>query len=973
MRRLFVLGVAFALLAGMMTSAGGQEAEANAQAAGVVPGRYVVVMAADPLVTTFGQDQLDTAAARNRGQALKASHDQALQSIGRSPNAKVHDYTVSLNGFAAALTEAEAEKIAHAPGVAVVLPDVRRFPTTDSSPDFLGLTAPGGAYEKGFDGSGVVVGIIDTGIWPEHPSFADDGSYATPPTGPIPCEFGNTAHNPHDAPFTCNNKLIGARQVLATYRDVIGADPDEFDSARDDAGHGTHTASTAAGNAGVAADIFDIPRGTISGIAPRAHIIAYKGLGNQGGFGSDLAAAIDLAVEDGVDVINYSIGGGPSLIGADDVAFLFAAAAGVFVANSAGNDGPNAGTIGGPASVPWITTVGASTQSRFFQGTVVLGNGAEYAGASITAGTGVLSLVDAEDHGNSLCDPAVPFTGDVSGKIVLCERGVVARVAKSLAVFNAGGAGMVQFNTNDVGDLATDNHWVPSVHVDLTPGQEIKAYIDQAGEAATAQIFGEQLSEWPSAPSMAIFSSRGPDPVALDIIKPDITAPGQQILAGYSPFPDPGTEPPGELFAAIQGTSMSGPHVAGVFALLKQAHPDWSAAMAKSALMTTASQDVVDNDRVSATDPFDRGSGHIDVGGHAGKGSPFEPGLIYDAGFNEYLGFLCDEEPSIFLNPAATCAALAAAGIPTEAENLNYPSIGIAAIPGSKTVTRTVTSLAPGNQSFNVTVNAPAGYNVEVSPARLRLRQGQSASYQVTVTNVGAPIGEWRFGSLSWSDGSHYDVYSPIAVRASDFESASVLEGTGTDGEITFPISFGYSGDYDAAAHGLVEEAVISDTVVQDPDQNFNPSDGFSNSHTFELTDVLYFRIAIPPDATEPNADLDVYVFNPSGQLAAASTLGGTNELVNITTPADGTWTVWVHGWQAPGGDSPYDLSSWVVPSAEDGSLSVTTEPESAVIGTVGNITVAWSGLTADREYFGAVSHNRGGELLGITVVEVQS
>jgi hypothetical protein len=334
---------------------------------------------------------------------------------------------------------------------------------------------------------------------------------------------------------------------------------------------------------------------------------------------------------------------------------------------------------------------------------------------------------------------------------------------------------------------------------------------------------------------------------------------------------------------------------------------------------------------------------------------------------------LCDEEPSIFANPAATCAALAAGGIPTEAEDLNYPSIGIAAVPGSKTVTRTVTSLAPGNQTFKVSVAAPAGYNVAVSPASLRLRQGQSASYKVTVTNVGAPIGEWRFGSLRWSDGSHYDVFSPIAVRASDFETASVLEGTGTEGEITFPISFGYTGDYDAAAHGLVEETVTSDTVVQDPDQNFSPTDGFSDSHTFELTDVLYFRIAIPPAATEANADLDVYVFNPSGQLVAASTLGGTNELVNITSPADGTWTVWVHGWQAPGGDSPYDLSSWVLPSSEGGSLAISAEPESAAIGTVAEITVEWSGLTADRDYLGAVSHNRAGDLLGITVVEVQS
>ena len=189
------------------------------------------------------------------------------------------------------------------------------------------------------------------------------------------CEFGNTAHNPADAPFSCNNKLIGARQMLDTYRALIGAAPDEFDSARDDDGHGTHTASTAAGNADVAASMYGIPRGAVSGIAPRAHVIAYKGLGNLGGFTSDLAAAIDQAVVDGVDVINYSIGGGAGTPGADEIAFLFADDAGVYVATSAGNSGPGAATLGNPGTMPWMTTVGASTQKRFFQGTVVLGDG----------------------------------------------------------------------------------------------------------------------------------------------------------------------------------------------------------------------------------------------------------------------------------------------------------------------------------------------------------------------------------------------------------------------------------------------------------------------------------------------------------------------------------------------------------------------------------------------------------------------
>ena len=213
-----------------------------------------------------------------------------------------------------------------------MVPDVERYLTTDSSPDFLGLDGRGEAWGRGIDGRGVVVGVIDSGIWPEHPSFADDGSY-TYPAGvnpDIPCEFGNTDFNPADVAFECNNKLLGARQVMATYEAVVGIEDVEFDSARDHHGHGSHTASTAAGNRGVPAEVLGRDLGTVSGIAPRAHIIAYKTAGGDFGlsFSSDLAVAIDAAVGDGVDVINYSIGSG-NLTGVESIAFLFATDAGV--------------------------------------------------------------------------------------------------------------------------------------------------------------------------------------------------------------------------------------------------------------------------------------------------------------------------------------------------------------------------------------------------------------------------------------------------------------------------------------------------------------------------------------------------------------------------------------------------------------------------------------------------------------------
>jgi subtilisin family serine protease len=932
---------------------------------------YVVFMAADPLVREVGQDNLDTKRAKNLDKKLKNSHRKALKGAGVNASQQVNDYTVALNGFSALLTETEADEVAKQPGVAFVAEDVFREPTTDSSGEFLELDAAGGPWKTGLTGEDVVVGVIDSGIWPEHPSFADDGSYSTlAGYGEVPCEFGNTDHNAADMPFECNDKLLGARQSLETYRAVIGADDDEFDSARDDDGHGTHTASTAAGNAGVQASVLGVPRGEVSGVAPRARVIAYKGLGNLGGFGSDLAAAIDQAVADGVDVINYSVGGGASLTGADDIAFLFAADAGVHVATSAGNTGPGEATIGGPASVPWLTTVGASTQTRSFGGEVLIGSGESYSGVSITAGTDELALVDAADAGDELCNVGALDAEVVDGAIVLCKRGAIARVEKSRAVFEAGGAGMVLYNVNDAQELVSDTHWVPSVHLNNTKGLAIKDYIATSSDPVVTLVSSGAVEE--PAPVMAAFSSRGPDPVAGDIIKPDVTGPGVQILAGWSPAPDPGSVP-GELFAAIAGTSMSSPHVAGALALLDQAHPDWSPAMAKSALMTTAYQDVTKEDGSTPADPFDMGAGHMNPGGKAIKGSAFQPGLVYDAGFTDYLGFLCDAAPEIFTDPAATCASLADAGVPTEAVDLNLPSIGVSQLPGSQTITRTVTSVAPGWRTFTASVDAPEGYSVSVSPSSLRLKSGQSATFEVTITNNTAPLGQWAFGSLIWESGK-YSVYSPIAVQGSAFAAPDEVSGSGESGAASFDVSFGYTGDYTAAAHGLEPATVTSDTVVQDPDQTFDPDDGYSNEHTIDVSGAAYLRVAIPPDAvTSGDIDLDVFVYDPDGKEVATSTNGGTDEQIDIASPDDGQWKVYVHGWQTAGPSAEYDMYSWVVSATPGGSVTVDSAPAAAMVGATEPIDLSWTGATAGEWHLGAVSHSDASGLMGLTLVDVDN
>jgi hypothetical protein len=685
------------------------------------------------------------------------------------------------------------------------------------------------------------------------------------------------------------------------------------------------------------------------------------------------------AVADGVDVINYSVGGGANLTSADDLAYLFAADAGVFVATSAGNDGPGAGTIGGPASVPWITTVGASTQPRVFQGTLVLGNGKRLAGATVTRGTGELPLVNGGKSGSQLCEVGKLDPAKVKGAIVLCLRGGNGRAEKSFAVQQAGGAGMVLYNTTDVDNLFTDNFWVPSVMLDNTPGLAVKRYVNNT-KRPIARIIPNERSIWKSAPSMAIFSSRGPDPVAQDIIKPDLTAPGVQILAGASPTPDPGAaggQIGGQLFQAIAGTSMSSPHVAGLLALVKQAHRDWTPAMAKSALMTTAYQKVVDNDRKTPADPFARGAGHVDPAGQQGKGTPFDPGLVYDAGINQYLGFLCDADPSAFRDAAATCAALAAAGIPTTAPNLNMPSIGIQAVAGTETVTRTVTRVAApgatGAETFTAKVSAPAGYTVKVTPSRLRLAPGKSATFTVTVTNKTAALGKWAFGSLTWRSERH-DVYSPIAVKATALKAPASVTGTGASGSVDVPVKFGYTGAYTAGAHGLVSATVVNDTVVQDPDQTFDPTDGFSDAHPIVVKGAALLRVKLPPDAVaNANIDLDLYVLGPNGDLVGQSTSGGTDEQVDIANPVDGTYTAYVHGWSTAGPSAAYTLYDWAIPATPGGgNLSITSAPTAATSGVTDTVTAAWTGAPATWN-LGAVSHSDANGVLALTLVDVDN
>jgi hypothetical protein len=327
-----------------------------------------------------------------------------------------------------------------------------------------------------------------------------------------------------------------------------------------------------------------------------------------------------------------------------------------------------------------------------------------------------------------------------------------------------------------------------------------------------------------------------------------------------------------------------------------------------------------------------------------------------------------------------TCTFLESIGISTEAYNLNYPSIAVAELLGRQTVQRTVTSVAQDNgwREYTVSVEVPEGYEVTVEPSTIRLKSGDSATYEVTITNVSAPGNEWRFGSLTWIEKTgNYSVYSPVAVKsAQGFLAPDEISASGVDGATSFEVALAYSGAYSAAAHGLEPAVVTSDNVLQDPDQIFDKDDGYSNLHQFDLSGAAYFRIAMPPEAAEADADIDIFVYDPDGELAAQSTNSGTDELINIPLPMDGTWDVYIHGWLAPGGDTDYDMYSWVISLTPGGNLQIDSAPVAAN-NSLEAIDISWTGATAGEWHLGAISHTGDAsgalELMGLTLVNVDN
>lgn len=902
---------------------------------------------------------------------LEGKHNKAAGKVGAET---LYHYKYAYNGFAAEMTLIQANKMASVEGVLVVSADQFMTIDTSTTPDFLGLSAEGGLWDMGYTGEDVIIGIVDSGFWPESLSFTDrtgtngnaskDGKLDYQQ---IPGWHGKCVPGEEFNASMCNQKLIGAQYYNAGYGGDDGIDaqrPWEFNSPRDYNGHGTHTASTAGGNEGVPAEASGVDLGTINGMAPRARISVYKvcwsteDASTASCPSSDSVAAIDQAVADGVDVINFSIGGSlTNFLDPVEVAFLFAADAGVFVANSAGNSGPGAATVA--HNSPWLTTVAAGTHDRYYEGTVTLGDSSVYYGASIDSrGAGPADMVYAGDAGDVLCNPGALDSTVVTGKIVVCDRGAIARVDKSLAVMMAGGIGMVLANTGP-SSINADLHYVPSVHVDHIDGAAIRAYAQTSG--ATATLTGGAF-EQAEAPTVASFSSRGPSLASADLLKPDILAPGVDILAAVAP---PGNN--GRNFDFYSGTSMSSPHIAGLAALIMDAHPDWSPMMVKSALMTTASTETNAGNPIPGN-PFGYGAGQVV------PNSAFDPGLVYDAGWIDWLGFLCGTGqlqasycPSIGFDPS----------------DLNYPSISVGALAGSQTITRTVTNVGPAG-TYDVSVDAPAGVDVAVDPVSLTLAEGGSASYEVTFTANSSVVAEaWTFGSLTWSHGPH-NVTSPLAIYPVAIAAPAELHYMGDAGSEAFDVTFGYTGAYFAAVEGLSPANMQTGTVEDDPTDDINSALGtcdFSSFpyqcvgitwHAFEVpAGSTFARFSLFDEYTSGQDDLDLYVWGPAGTQVGGSGSGTSAEEVNLVDPDPGVYEIAVHGWQTDGPDTNYTLFSWAF-GADAGNMTVTA-PAAAVTGDTETITVDWAGLTAGTRYLGAVTHSDGTDQIGMTVIRVDT
>ncbi|GLT62912.1 hypothetical protein SLA2020_355140 [Shorea laevis] len=565
-------------------------------------------------------------------------------------------------------------------------------------------------------GKGVIIGVLDTGILPYHPSFSDEGVPPPPAKWKGKCEFNGT---------NCNNKLIGARVFQRGSQQIESA-------AFDYIGHGTHTASTAAGNFVKDAGAFGNAKGTAAGMAPYAHLAIYQICFTYGCGESDILAAMDSAVDDGVDVLSLSIAGDTAPFHQDGLALgAFAAIQkGILVSCSAGNTGP---------------------ASRFQFNNIVASCLCRRNGSASSA----------------LCIPGSLKDIDVKGKVVLCERGLVGGIDKGSAVALAGGAAMILMNTEVYGfSVFAETHVLPATHVSYAAGLKIKAYINSTPTPTATILFkGTVIGDQSSAPTVASFSARGPSKQSPGILKPDIIGPGVNILAAWTVAMENNTYSQ-STFKMISGTSMSCPHLSGIAALLKSSHPNWSPAAIKSAIMTTADSlnlegKPIGDETLLPADVLATGAGHVN------PSKANDPGLVYDIQPDDYIPYLCglnytDEMVGVIVQRTGVIKCSEVKRIP-EAQ-LNYPSFSITLGSSSRSYTRTVTNVGRASSSYTPVVLAPQGIGINIEPLKITFTEvNQKATYNVTFIPTGSVKQGFSQGYLKWVS-DQYSVRSPISV-----------------------------------------------------------------------------------------------------------------------------------------------------------------------------------------------------------------
>ncbi|XP_071690565.1 subtilisin-like protease [Rutidosis leptorrhynchoides] len=668
----------------------------------------------------------------------------------------VNTYHNVLNGFAAKLSQEDVKAMEGMDGFLFARPERVYKTLTTHTPNFLGLYQNlGGFWGWSSYGKGVIVGVIDTGTSPTHPSFNDNGVPPPPAKWKGKCEIKG-----------CNNKLIGLRDLT-----FVRNDP-----RYDVDGHGTHTSSTVCGNFVDDASVFGNAKGKAAGMAPHAHVAMYKVCTLEGCTESSILAAMDVAIEDGVDVLSISLGGESFPFHQDGIAIgaFTAMQKGIFVACSAGNYGPNISSTSNEA--PWILTVGASTLDRKITSTVSLGNKVMLDGESLFQPKGfskaLLPLVYPGSNGvtkTALCEEGSLDNIDVKGKIVLCDRGDVSRIEKGQTVKNAGGIAMILANEKADGSTTlADPHVLPASHVGYEQGLAIKAYINSTTSPMAGLVFEGTVIGVGSAPQVASFSSRGPSLASPGILKPDVIGPGVNILASWPESVDNNTLT-NATFNMISGTSMSCPHLAGIAALLKASHPDWSPAAIKSAIMTTATQvslngKPIEDEKGLPADIFAIGAGHV---------NPLKannPGLIFDLCPDDYIPYLCglgytSQQVGIIVMKNVSCSETITEG------QLNYPSFTVTLSKGEKkTYSRTVTNVGEANSTYTVSVpnvSVPDGTVLTINPSALEFTQlNQKLTYELTFardSNMEINV-TYAGGSMAWCSGK-YLVRTPFAFK----------------------------------------------------------------------------------------------------------------------------------------------------------------------------------------------------------------